>query len=406
MHVIFVEPAFPSNQREFVRALHAVGARVTGIGESPAEYLPDEIKQCLIAYEQVPSVVHEPSMLEAVQRVQKREWVDRLETTVEAHIMPAANVREKCEIPGTSARTAYLCRDKPTMKDVLREAGIACAQSTSADSAEEIRDFAGRIGFPLILKPRGGAGASGTYKVGNDGELEFAIRESGVEQGASIAVEEFVEGHEGFYDTITVDGKVTHDFITHYYPGVLEAMRTRWVSPYFITTNRMDSEHYREVKEMGQRVVDALGIETSATHMEWFFGPKGLKFSEIGCRPPGVGGWDVYSSANDFDLYKEWAHAIVDGRVDQQPSRRYSCAMLALRPDQDGAIVSYEGVDEVMAQDKDEIVTARFPPPGSAATGVEGGYMANSWMRVRHPDYDELRKILGDISDRIKIRAK
>ncbi len=33
MNVLFVEPAFPTNQREFVRALHAVGARVTGIGE-------------------------------------------------------------------------------------------------------------------------------------------------------------------------------------------------------------------------------------------------------------------------------------------------------------------------------------------------------------------------------------
>jgi len=33
MHVVFVEPAFPRNQREFVRALRAAGAHVTGIGE-------------------------------------------------------------------------------------------------------------------------------------------------------------------------------------------------------------------------------------------------------------------------------------------------------------------------------------------------------------------------------------
>ena len=31
--VIFVEPCFPANQREFVRALASVGARVIGIGE-------------------------------------------------------------------------------------------------------------------------------------------------------------------------------------------------------------------------------------------------------------------------------------------------------------------------------------------------------------------------------------
>jgi hypothetical protein len=41
--------------------------------------------------------------------------------------------------------------------------------------------------------------------------------------------------------------------------------------------------------------------------MEWFFGPKGLKFSEIGCRPPGVGVWDLYAAANEIDIYREWA---------------------------------------------------------------------------------------------------
>src|SRR4029079_1151431 len=139
----------------------------------------------------------------------------------------------------------------------------------------------------------------------------------------SIAREEFVEGHEGFYDTIAVDGHVVHDWITHYYPNVLEAMRHRWISPQFITTNRIDeSAFYAEVREMGARVIEALGIGTSATHMEWFAGPKGLRFSEIGCRPPGVGAWDLYSAANDTDVYREWAHTIVHGQPAGRLSRR------------------------------------------------------------------------------------
>ena len=121
----------------------------------------------------------------------------------------------------------------------------------------------------------------------------------------SIAIEEFVEGHEGFYDTIAIDGHVAHDWMTHYYPNVLEAMRHRWISPQFVTTNRIDdSSFYGEVREMGARVIKSLGIGTSATHMEWFAGPKGLRFSEIGCRPPGVGAWDLYSAANDTDVYR------------------------------------------------------------------------------------------------------
>ncbi len=64
----------------------------------------------------------------------------------------------------------------------------------------------------------------------NDHELEAAIPGLGFQYGNSVAVEEFVEGHEGFYDTISIGGRVVLEFASHYYPNVLEAMRTRWIS--------------------------------------------------------------------------------------------------------------------------------------------------------------------------------
>ena len=405
MNVIFVEPAFPKNQREFVRALSEAGARVFGIGESPLAALDHELKSWLHAYEQVRSVVDEGALLAAVQRCQSREWIDRLESTVEAHILAVARAREACSIPGTSYRTAFLCRDKPAMKEALREAGIACAQSIGTSDPKEAREFAARVGFPVILKPRDAAGASGTYKATNEAELESAIRSCGLERGRSAAIEEFIEGHEGFYDTLTIEGRVVHDFACHYFPNVLEAMRTRWISPQIVCTNRIDSGHYRELREMGQKVITALGIGTSATHMEWFFGPKGLKFSEIGCRPPGVRVWDLYSAANDFDIYLEWAKAVVHGKTDTRPSRRYSTGMIALRPDRDGVIERYEGVEELQRSFGRHVIDAYLPPAGTPTQGVEAGYMANAWVRMKHPDYDELRRMLGVVGETLKVRA-
>lgn len=405
MHVIFVEPRFPANQRQFVRGLHAAGATVTGIGEAPAEALGDELRGWLAGYEQVRSVVDEQAVLAAVKRIQTRGWVDRLEATVEAHILPVAKVREACGIPGTSVRTAFLCRDKPAMKEALREAGIPCARSTAADSGDAVRRFAAEVGYPLILKPAAAAGASGTVRVDRAEDLDAAIAASHVDRGAHCAVEEFIEGHEGFYDTLTIDGRVVHEFASHYYPGVLEAMRTRWISPQIITTNRLSAAGYDEVREMGARVIRALGIGTSATHMEWFFGPKGLKFNEIGCRPPGVCVWDLYSAANDFDLYAEWGHAIANGRPAQRPSRRYAAGMIAIRPDRDGRVAGYEGFDQVRRKYAQELIDWHLPPEGSPTQPVEGGYMANAWLRLRHPDYDTLRGIMDDVGRTLKMRA-
>ncbi len=404
--VILIEPCFPHNQREFARALHAAGARVTGIGERPKESLDPELKTWLFHYEQVGNVT-DPGQLEAkVRALVSRVRVDRLEATVEAHVLAAATVREKFGIPGTSYRSTWLCRDKPAMKDALRAAGIPCAQSLGSGDEKEITDFARSIGFPLIVKPRDAAGASGTAKVNDELELTAALAQFGLHQGRSVAVEEFIEGHEGFYDTLTIGGRVVHDFASHYYPNVLEGMRARWISPQLLTTNRIDrADGYAELKKMGQRVIEALGLETTATHMEWFFGPKGLKFSEIGCRPPGVRTWDLYSAANDFDLYVEWASAVVRGRPMRPPSRRFSAGLIALRPDRDGRIAGYEGVELIERRFGPHVLDAHLPPPGTPTQPVDAGFMANAWVRMRHPDCDVLRAMLDEVGRTVRVRA-
>ncbi|MEA2207298.1 MAG: hypothetical protein QOE77_4074, partial [Blastocatellia bacterium] len=275
---------------------------------------------------------------------------------------------------------------------------------TAAASADEVREFIAHVGYPVILKPRDGAGASGAARVDSDRELEPALHALG--SGRSIAVEEFIEGHEGFLDTLALRGQVVHDFATHYYPNVLEAMRTRWISPQFIATNRIDSiGEYQQLREMGLRVNEALGIGTSATHMEWFFGPKGLKFSEIGCRPPGVGAWDLYSAANDLDIYRQWADSIVHGQVWGKPSRQYSAGIVALRPSQDGTITGYAGIDDVQARHGQWVIDAHFPDAGTPTQPVAAGYWANAYVRMRHPDYDVLHGMLDDVGRTVQVFA-
>jgi hypothetical protein len=408
MHVVLIEPRFPGNQKLFVKALAEIGATVTAIGEGSKESLDDDLKRWLLHYEEVRNVCDQEAVLGAVRFIQGRAHVDRLEATVEAHIMPTAHVREAAGIPGTSARTAFLCRDKPSMKEVLRTGGVPCAQSTGASTADEARAFVERVGFPVILKPRDGAGASGAIRVDDVAGLDAALRSFGIgSPGRSVAIEEFVEGHEGFYDTLCLRGQVVHEFATHYYPNVLEAMRTRWISPQFITTNRIDSAPgYDEVKALGRKVVELLGIETSATHMEWFFGPKGLKFSEIGCRPPGVRAWDLYNVGNDMDLYREWAMLVCAGRPSQRPSRRLAAGIIALRPDHDGRIAGYEGLDAIGRHFGPNIIDWHMPPEGTPTQGVEAGYMANAWIRMKHENYDDLRRILDTVGQTVKVRAR
>ena len=407
MHVIFLCPHFPANQRHFVRGLKRVGARVTGLCDARLENIDHEVRGLLDDYEYVPNIGNLDALTDGVRRIQQRgPWVHRFEATVESHMLHCAAVRERTKIPGTPWEVVERCRDKFLMKQFLRERGIPCARNAAVSTPEEALAFAEEVGYPLILKPRDGAGASGTHKVVDEASLWAALREEGLDSRPRyFTMEEFIVGHEGFFDTLTVGGKVVFEAICHYYPGVLEAMRTRDCSPQIVSTNRIDEAGYAEVRKLGRKVVGELGLQTSPTHMEWFYGPKGLSFSEIGARPPGCTVWDIYCQQNDLDLYTEWARAVCYGDVHHHASYRQAGGLVALRPDRDGTIRGYEGVEEAQRRYGKHIFKAVLPPPGSRTQPVEAGYLANAYVFVSHPDYDACRAILDDIGELVKVRA-
>lgn len=139
--------------------------------------------------------------------------------------------------------------------------------------------------------------------------------------------------------------------------------------------------------------------------MEWFYGPKGLRFSEIGARPPGVGCWDLYSAGNDIDVYRAWADAIVHGQVWARPSRRFASGIVALRPDRDGTISGYSGLDHVQQHLGQWVIDTHLPDPGTGTQPVEAGFMANAWVRLKHPDYDALRGMLDEVGRTVHVHA-
>jgi hypothetical protein len=404
--VLFLAPEHPAPHRDYVRSLQAVGARVHGIGHQAPGALDAELKSWLDGYEAVGSVFDQAQLSAAAHRLGKRHAADRVEAVDEMLTLSAARLRGALGLPGLPEAQALLCRDKTAMKEALRQGGIACAASAAVSSEAEAFAFAEANGYPLILKPRAGLGAQQTFRVSRGPELAAAVKALGVRPGQSAAIEEFIEGHEGFYDTLTVAGQVRHDFIAHYYPNVLEAMGDRRISPQIVSTNRLDAGGYGELIAMGRKVIELLGIETSATHMEWFFGPKGLKFSEIGARPPGERLWDLHCATSDIDLYREWALAVTGKRSEQQASRRFAAGTVQVRPPCDGVVAGYRGLDRVWKACGEAIFASGVPRPGTPTRPIRLGYLENTWFRLRHPDYDQLRGLLDFIGKTVKVLAR
>jgi hypothetical protein len=199
---------------------------------------------------------------------------------------------------------------------------------------------------------------------------------------------------------------VRYDFVGHYFPGCLEANRTRWISPQIAITNRSELDTYSELRRTAHAVIDALGLRSTATHMEWFFGPKGLKFSELGARPAGEKIWDMYRVGNDFDVFAEWALAVLGRESHARPSRRRAVGSIQIRPDRDGVFSEHLGVDDAFRRCGALIYEHSLPAPGTPTSGLDRGWLCNTYFRLAHEDFDELRRSMTFLGETVKSRAR
>lgn len=106
-----------------------------------------------------------------------------------------------------------------------------------------------------------------------------------------------------------------------------------------------------------------------------------------------------------MDVYRAWAQAIVHGRIDQHPSRSHAAGIIALRPDRDGVIRGYSGLEDIENRYGRWIIDAHIPVSGTGTQPIEAGYMANAWIRLKHPDYDTLRGMLNDVGETVQVYA-
>ena len=405
MHVLFLAPDTHVYNHGFLRALKALGIKVSAIGMTGAERLSAGAKHPLDGYRHCDRMLDVDALLTKAKELAAPAF-DRIETIDEPLVEPAAALRERLGVPGLPLRTAKLCRDKVAMKAFLRQHEIPCAMSGAVTSAADAHAFAERWGYPVIMKPVAGFGSLSTFRCADQKELDAALARLKPTPQHTIAIEEFIEGHEGFFDSLCDETGVRHEFASHYYPGCLEASQHRWISPQIAVSNRIEQGGYEELRTLHRRVVQALGLQHCATHMEWFFGPKGLKFSEIGARPAGEKIWDMYGVGNEFDIYREWALAILGRPGEQRPSRRYATGSIQIRPSQDGHITAHRGLQDAFARCGSHIYESSVPPPGTATKGLDKGWLVNTWFRLKHPDYDQLRALMTFLGETVKSDAR
>jgi biotin carboxylase len=403
--VVFLAPSYPPEMIQYTRGLAEVGAQVFGVGDTPREGLPKEVRRYLYDYLQVPRILDEEDVMNRVTQWLRGREIDHVLSNWEPLVILAARLRERWGIPGMSADVVRGFRDKEIMKERVRAAGLRVPRSRRVVTERETRAAAEEIGFPLILKPIAGAGSADTYRVTSNAELDAAI--AAMRHVTEASCEEYVEGEEFTYDTVSIGGVPAYENIASYLPKPIEMRSIEWISPVIITVKDMYQPKLAPGVELGRKVLKALGMGDGFTHMEWFLTPKGeAVFGEIGGRPGGAHLVDQMNYTSDIDLFREWARVAVHRSFEAKSPRKYNVGIIFKRALGRGKITRIEGLGDWLREAGPWAVEEKLLRPGTQRRNWKNTLLSDGHVVVRHPDWEEAHRLSFAAATGIRMYAE
>jgi hypothetical protein len=404
VNVVILSPGYPADMPEFTRGLAQAGARVLGVGDQPVHALPPLVREALTDYLPVRSLWDEQAVVEAMRGWLRGRSLDRIECLWEPGITLAARLREVFGLPGLDVAQAHRFRDKEAMKAALDAAGIRTPRHFPATSVAACWEAAERTGYPLILKPIAGAGSADTYRVDDADGLRAVLPR--LRHVPMVSVEEFVDGEEYTFDTITIGGRVAYFNVAWYRPRPLVARSNEWISPQVIALRDVDRPELADGIRMGHDVIRALQFDTGFTHMEWYRKADGeVVFGEIGARPPGAHQVDQMKFACDFDVFRAWGDAVANGRVAAPVERRYNVATIYKRAQGNGTIRAIEGLDDLGRRFGPHVVWNALLPVGARRRDWRATLVSDGFVMLRHPDLRTTLAMADEFGTRLQLYA-
>ena len=349
MNFIFISPNFPHTYWQFCDCLHRNGINVLGIGDAPYDGLEDPLKAALTEYYRVDSLENYDQVYRAVAFFAfKYGRIDWIESMNEYWLEQDARLRVDFNVTtGIQSDRIGFIKEKALMKQLYLKAGIPTARQAAVTTLEAGREFIEKVGYPVIVKPNIGVGATNTWKLENDSDLEDFYHHL---PEASYVMEEFIEGVICSYDAI-LDSRCDPLF---------ESM-TVWPPVMDIVNKDLDLMYYtcpsvpKGLQDLGRRTVKTFGVDRRFVHLEFFRLTKARKglgnvgdFAalEVNMRPAGGYTPDMMNFAHSTNVYQIFADMVAfDSRRQPEGPEHYYC-VYASRKDGHSYTRSHEEIME------------------------------------------------------------
>ena len=178
MNLVFISPNFPTYYWNFCKSLRERGVTVLGIGDAPYDDLVNETKESLVEYYRVNNLQNYDEVYRAMGFfIGKYGRIDYIESQNEFWLELEAQLREDFNIHhGLRPKELEVMKFKSKMKDVYKKANVPTAKYKVFKDDQELLDFCKEVGFPIVVKPDNGVGASSTYKLKNNKQVKEFLK--------------------------------------------------------------------------------------------------------------------------------------------------------------------------------------------------------------------------------------
>ena len=317
MNFVFISPQFPETYWNWCDRLRRNGVNVLGIGDTPYDNIPEQLKHVLTEYYWTPSLEDYDQVFRAVAFFSyKYGKIDWLESNNEYWLGQDARLRDDFHITtGAGSAQMAVWQSKAGMKPLYAAGGVPTARQVrmaSPDDADSVRAFAAEAGFPLFAKPEVGVGSGGAHKLDDEAALEAFLAAG---ENVPYVIEEFVTGDIVSYDAI-LDSTCEPLFenMEEFPPSMEEIVRLQ-LDVSYLSRPTVDPK----LQALGRAAAKSFGLASRFVHMEFFrlteakpgLGGVGDYVGlEVNVRPPGGFTPDIINFAHSTDVYQIWADMV------------------------------------------------------------------------------------------------
>ena len=267
------------------KAMREEGVTSILVNSNPATIMTDE---------DIADIVYiEPLTVPVVERIIARERPDGLLPTLGgqtglnlAKYLNDAGVLEKYNVRmlGTSIEAIQKAEDRELFKNLMEEISEPIPGSASANSLPEAWEIAGRLGFPLIIRPAYTLGGTGGGIARTEDEFE-AVVASGLRFSpiSQILVEEYLQGwKEVEYEVMrdAADNCITVCNMENIDPMGVHTGDSIVVAP----SQTLSDKEYQMLRSAALKIIRALGIE-GGCNVQYALDPNSFEYRVIEVNP-------------------------------------------------------------------------------------------------------------------------